>query len=139
MLSPTPFHGHNMFRRLSALALAAALAGGSLTAAAQRVLADFSGVWDVVVQGPQGPMASSLNLSQTGDSVSGKFESEVGAAQVKGGVKGDSLEILFALDVGGQVLNLQGLGALKEKDKIEGKIVAEGMGEFPFTATRQSK
>jgi hypothetical protein len=125
------------FRRLSLAAVAVALAGTSITAAAQRLLADFSGGWDVMVQGPQGPMASTLTLTQKGDSVSGKFDSEVGSAMVKGTAKGDSLMVSLGLDVGGQVINLTTLGVLKDKDNMEGKIIAEGMGEFPFAASRQ--
>lgn len=124
-------------RRLSLAAVAIALVGSSVAATAQRLLADFSGGWDVLVQGPQGPMSSTLTLTQKKDSVSGKFESDVGNAEVRGSVKGDSLEIVFAIDAGGQMISLTGLGALKDKDNMEGKIVADGMGEFPFAASRQ--
>ncbi len=126
-------------RRIARLAATAALLLSAGTAAAQVLLADFSGGWNVVVEGPQGPMSSTLTLSQTGDSVAGKFESEVGSASVKGSVKGDSLRIAFQLDAGGQMLDLEGVGALKEGERLEGKIIAAGMGEFPFAATRQPK
>lgn len=126
-------------RRIARLATTAALLLSAGTAAAQVLLADFSGGWNVVVEGPQGPMSSTLTLSQTGDSVAGKFESEVGSASVKGSVKGDSLRIAFQLDAGGQMLDLEGVGALKEGERLEGKIIAAGMGEFPFAATRQPK
>jgi hypothetical protein len=126
-------------RRFARIATAVALVVASSSAAAQLLLADFSGGWNVLVEGPQGPMSSTLTLAQTGDSVSGKFESEVGSATVRGSVTGDSLHIVFALDVGGQALDLEGKGALKDTERMDGKIIAAGMGEFPFSATRQPK
>lgn len=126
-----------MSRRLSRFVLLGSLVAGSLTAGAQRLFADFTGAWDVVVQGPQGAMASVLTISQKGDSVGGRFESEVGTAELAGNAKGDSLRFTFSIDAGGQMLNLLALAALKDKDHLEGKIVAEGMGEFPFTAARK--
>jgi len=126
-------------RHIARLASAAVLLLSAGTAAAQVLLADFSGGWNVTVEGPQGPMASTLTLTQTGDSVAGKFESEVGSAPVRGSVNGDSLRIVFSLDVGGQALDLEGTGALKDAERMDGKIIAAGMGEFPFSATRQPK
>ncbi len=123
-----------MSRRLSALALAGLVAVSSIAATA---LADFSGGWDVLVQGPQGPVNSVLTIEQKGDSVTGKFESELGVAPISGQTKGDSIKFAFALDAGGQMLNLLAVGALKDKDNLAGNIVAEGMGEFPFEAKRK--
>lgn len=125
--------------RLSRLALVAFIVLGAATAVAQQLLADFSGGWNVQVDGPQGPMSTTLTLTQTADSVTGKFESEVGSGQVRGSVKGDSLRVVFALDVGGQAVDVEGNGALKDPEHMDGKFVVSGMGEFPFTATRQPK
>ncbi len=121
-------------RRISAIVLTAAVAASTMAAA---TFANFTGAWDVVVNGPQGAMASTLTLEQKSDSISGTFESEVGSAKVAGFAKGDSLFLAFAIDAGGQMINLTGVGALKDKDNLEGKIVAEGMGEFPYSAKRK--
>ena len=121
-------------RRFSAVVLAGTIALSTLAAAS---FANFTGAWDVVVNGPQGAMASTLTLEQKSDSISGMFESEVGSAKVAGFAKGDSLFLAFAIDAGGQMINLTGIGALKDKDNLEGKIVAEGMGEFPYSAKRR--
>jgi hypothetical protein len=117
--------------------VAFALAAG--TVAAQALRADFSGSWKVMVEGPEGPLPSTLTLAQTADSVSGKFESQVGSADVRGAVRGDSLSLAIALDVNGQMIDLQGSGALKEAHRMDGKMIAVGMGEFPFSATREPK
>ncbi len=120
-------------RRLTSLALILAVFAATTAAI---LFADFSGTWNVTVQGPQGAMASKLTLAQKGDSVSGMFESEVGTAPLAGVVKGDSVRFNFSIDAGGQMLALVALAALTDKDNLSGKIVAEGMGEFPFSGAR---
>ncbi len=125
-------------RRIASLSVVAALVIGAATATAQRMLADFSGTWNVTVDGPQGPMNSQLTLKQTADTVAGQFESEIGTAPVSGMVKDDSIKFSFGLDMGGQQLSIQGTGALKDKDNLAGQIEVIGMGAaFPFAATRK--
>ncbi|MBL0169778.1 MAG: hypothetical protein IPP90_03465 [Gemmatimonadaceae bacterium] len=124
-------------QRIARLSVVAALFFGAATATAQRILADFSGAWNVTVEGPQGPMNSMLTLKQTGDTISGEFQSEIGNAPVSGMVKGDSIKVSFGIDMGGQQLSLQVIGALKDADNLGGTIEAAGMGGFPFVATRK--
>lgn len=109
----------------------------TLTAASFRWAADFGGVWDVTVEGPQGAVAIVMTLAQKSDSVSGTLESELGTAPLAGAVRGDSLEFAFGLSVDGQTLDITALGALTEKDKIAGRMVVTGMGEFPFAGQRK--
>lgn len=124
-------------QRFARLSVLAALVLSAATASAQRIFADFAGAWNVTVQGPQGPMNSLLTLKQTGDTVSGEFESELGKAAVSGMTKGDSIKFSFNLDAGGQQIALQATAALKDKDNLAGVIEAAGMGGFPFAATRK--
>lgn len=123
--------------RFARLAVIGALVFGAATATAQRLLADVSGTWNVTVEGPQGPMGSVLTIEQKGDTLSGKFSSEIGEAPISGMVKGDSVKIALGLDMGGQQLSLQIAGALKDADNMAGVVEAVGMGGFPFTATRK--
>ena len=124
-------------QRIARLSVVAALLLGAATATAQRMLADFGGVWNVTVEGPQGAMNSVLTLKQIADTVAGDFESELGKAPVSGMVKGDSIKFSFGIDMGGQMLSIQGVGALKDKDNMAGTVEAVGMGGFPFTATKK--
>jgi hypothetical protein len=125
-------------QKIARLSVVAALMLTSVTAAAQRLFADFSGPWNVSVQGPQGPMNSLLTLKQSGDSISGEFESELGKAPVVGRAIGDTLRFVFTLDAGGQQVNIQAQGVLKDKDNINGNLEVVGMGAgFPFTATKK--
>lgn len=123
--------------KFAGLSLAAALMFGAATAAAQHLLADFGGTWNVTVDGPQGPMNSQLTLKQLADSVSGEFESELGKAPVRGKTKGDTLWFGFAVDMGGQPLVIQGSGVLSNKTSINGSLDVAGMGAFPFRATKK--
>lgn len=122
--------------RIAGLSLIAAMVVGAATATAQHMFADFGGVWNVTVAGPQGDMNSRLTLTQAGDSVSGQFESELGVAPVKGTAKGDTLRVGFSLDAGGQMITIQAVGVLKEKTSLAGSMEAAGMGAFPFSATK---
>lgn len=122
--------------RIAKLAVVAVCVLGGTVAAAQHMFADFSGKWSMVTEGPQGPVESDLQMTQAGDAVEGKFMSEIGEAPFKGTVKGDSIRVAFDVDMGGQMLSLEVLGALTEKNKMEGIVEAAGMGSFPFSAVR---
>jgi hypothetical protein len=122
--------------RFVKLSLVAVTILGVATASAAQMFADLSGKWNVNVDGPQGPVASELELTQQGETVTGKFSSEIGVADVKGRAWGDSLRIAFEVDMGGQILALEVIGAAKDKDNLEGVVEAAGMGSFPFTAVR---
>jgi hypothetical protein len=56
---------------------------------------------------------------------------------VAGVVKGDTLRFAFQLDMGGQQLVINGVGAIKDKDNMNGALDVAGMGVMPFTAVRQ--
>lgn len=120
------------------LAVVAAALTLSVTAvAAQRLLADFSGKWNVAIDAQGQSMQSLMTVEQKGDSVSGTTESQIGTANFDGVVKGDSIFFGFALDMGGQQIKIRGTGVMTEKDKMSGTMEAEGLGAFPFAAARQ--
>ena len=122
-------------RLLGALSLVAVVA--SAATAAPRLLADLSGKWNVSVATPGGEQPSVMTLTQKGDSVTGTLESELGTAPMAGVVKGDTLRFAFQLDMGGQQLVINGVGAIKDKDNMNGALDVSGMGVMPFTAVRQ--
>lgn len=124
------------FARLSAVAAVVLIAA---TAGAQRMFADFAGVWNVTIQGPSGPMNSTLNLKQKGDTITGDTESELGKAAVQGLARGDTLRFVFSLDMQGQAINVQASAVLKDKDTMNGNFEVVGMGGFPFEATRKKE
>jgi hypothetical protein len=125
-----------MFRRLLA-SVALVSAAASVAVAAPRLFADLSGKWTMNIATPDQARTSLLTIEQKGDSISGVTESELGAANIRGVVKGDSVFFGFALDMGGQQIVINGVAAMKDKDNMDGTLDVGGMGAFPFTAVRQ--
>lgn len=129
-----------MFKRfLSGTAVAALALALTVTvsAAATRVLADFSGKWTMSIASPDQARMAVLDLTQTGDSLSGTMESELGVAPTRGVVRGDSLYFGFSIDMGGQMMYLAGAAKVVDNEKMDGLLELEGMGAFPFSAVRQ--
>jgi hypothetical protein len=123
-------------RLFASLSLLAAVA--SVATAAPRLFADLTGKWDVTVATPDGgTQPSVMTLTQKGDSISGTLESQLGSAPMAGVVKGDTVRFAFQLDMGGQALVINGVGAMKDKDNMNGALDVSGMGVMPFTAVRQ--
>ena len=121
------------------LVAAALLSFATVATAAPRLFADLSGKWTMTIAAPDQTRTSTLTIEQKGDSISGTTESELGSAQVRGVVKGDSVFFGFGLDMGGQQLLINGSAAMKNKDTMEGMLEVGGMGAFPFSAARQAQ
>lgn len=99
-------------------------------------LNDVTGRWNVQVEAPGQTMASALVLQQQGDSVTGRFQSEVGETPVWGEMRGDTLVFGMNLNMQGQTLEIWGRGVLRGEDEMRGNLDISGMGTIPFTARR---
>jgi hypothetical protein len=108
----------------------------AFTANASRFLADLTGTWEVSVQTPDQAVTSTLAVTQKGDSISGTLSSEIGQANVKGLVKGDTVNFAFGLDMGGQAIEIAATALLNDKDNMSGSMDVSGMGNMPFSAKR---
>ncbi len=117
-------------------AAAVLLSLSAFSSAADRFIADLSGTWNVSVQTPDQSVTSTLIVQQKGDSLSGSLQSELGTAPLKGAVKGDTVNFVFTLDMGGQALSISASALLKDKDNMSGSMDVSGMGNMPFTAAR---
>jgi hypothetical protein len=109
----------------------------AFTSAAARFRADLTGTWNVSVQTPDQTVGSILVVEHKGDSLSGTLESEIGSAKVKGAVKGDTVNFVFGLDMGGQMLDISASALVTDKDNMNGQMDVAGMGVMPFSAKRQ--
>ena len=80
-----------------------------------------------------------MTLKQEGEGLTGVLEIEqMGSRNLAGNVKGDTVRFAFSIDMGGTMLDIRAAGLLKDKNTINGQIeLPQGMGMFPFTATRQ--
>lgn len=108
----------------------------AFTANATRFVADLSGTWSVAVDAQGQSVTSSLTVEQKGDSISGVLSSELGEAQVRGAVKGDTVNFVFGLDMGGQALDIAATALLIDADNMTGSMDVSGMGNMPFSARR---
>jgi hypothetical protein len=98
---------------------------------------DVSGRWNVQVNAQGQAMASSLVLQQDGDSITGRFQSDLGETPVRGSVRGDTVFFGMSLNMGGQALDVWGRGVLQNEDEMRGQLdVMGGMASLPFTARR---
>jgi hypothetical protein len=124
--------------RTRALLLGTSLLLGlsAFTANAGRFLADLTGTWEVSVQTPDQAVSSTLTVEQKGDSISGVLASEIGQANVRGVVKGDTVNFSFGLDMGGQAIDIAATALLTDKDNMAGSMDVSGMGNMPFSARR---
>jgi hypothetical protein len=122
----------------NAFAAAAVVASFAVASTAAAIaLFDISGTWVVSVQTPDAQtMSSTLILEQKGDSVNGTLSSEIGQANVRGIVQGDTVRFSFGLDMGGQALEVNAAALLTDKDNMQGQMDVTGMGPLPFSARR---
>lgn len=112
----------------------------TVTATAQRWLADISGKWTLILAGPDGAIESAVLFKQDADTlVTGTIENKMVAGQSKlmGTLKGDTLRFAYSIEVQGMTFELTASGMVKDKDNISGQLFApNGMGSFPFTMKR---
>ena len=122
-------------RRLIAAAIV--FSAVAVTATAQRMFADIGGKWSMTIDGPQGAMESAVTIKQEGEALTGTITNEMfGSSKLEGNVKGDTVRFAFTIDAGGQSIPLTAGAFVKDKDTVSGQIIAEGMGNFPFTMKR---
>ena len=122
-----------MTPRILALAVAASVfAGGAL--AAQR-LADLTGNWNFKVVTENGTGTPTVTLKQTGESLSGTYESaRMGSLPFKGIVKGSTFT--FAVNTsGGATLTFN--GTIVDNDNVKGEVDFGGQGGATFSGERR--
>ena len=114
------------------------LSVATVTAAAQRLLADVSGKWTMTVASPNGALESAVVLKQEAEVLSGTIESQMlGSSKLAGTVKGDTVRFAYTVDMQGNQFELRASGVAKDKDNISGSLEApNGMGNFPYTMKR---
>ena len=126
-----------MLRNAAAMVL---LLGSSSVALAQGDTSkvDLSGNWSftVVYEGGQG--SPSVRLSQKGDSLTGRYISQVfGELDLKGTIKGKEFTFGFTTSGGGESFTMTFTGVAETTDALKGTVDLGGMGSGTFTAKRE--
>lgn len=122
----------NQLRSVTGVALALALATGVLLAQAANVTGD----WVFDVQTDQGGGTPTLTFVQDGETLTGKYNGQLGAADLTGTVKGDAIHFTFTIDLQGQSAPVTYDGTV-EKTTMKGTMNIAGMVNGSFTAARK--
>lgn len=121
-----------MHRVRYALVAAALLTSAALSA--QQVF-NLSGKWTYAVVTENGTGTPTITLKQSGDSLSGTYESSrMGELALSGAIKGDK----FLFDVvtsGGTTMTFD--GSIVDKDHVKGSVSYDGEPGPSFTGERQ--
>lgn len=122
-----------MTPRILAVACALSfLSAGSIIA--QR-LADLTGNWNFKVVTENGTGTPTVTIKQTGDSLSGTYESaRMGSLPFKGSVKGNTFT--FAVNTSGGA-TLTFIGTIVDADNVKGEVDFGGQGGATFSGERK--
>jgi hypothetical protein len=118
--------------RTTAVFILAILA--STTVAAQGT--NVTGDWTFNVTTDQGGGTPTITFKQDGEKLTGKYNGQLGAADLTGTVKGTDIQFSFTVDVQGQQAPVTYKGTV-EKNTMKGTLDIAGMVNGTFTATRK--
>ena len=116
------------------LALAAVM---TFPARAQEKPADVAGTWAITVETAGGTGTPKLTLTQSGETLSGTYSSEVfGEQKVTGTIKGNAITFGFTGTIEGTTVKVTYTGTV-EATSMKGKVTIGDLGEGTFTAKKQ--
>lgn len=107
--------------------------------ASSQVLAqgtNVTGDWDFNVTTDQGGGTPTITFKQDGETLTGKYNGQLGVADLTGTVKGTAIHFTFTLDVQGQMAPVTYDGTV-EKTTIKGTLDIGGVVNGTFTATKK--
>src|ERR1043166_6167979 len=97
--------------------------------------ASLSGTWALTASFGGQPVNSTLTLTQQGESLSGRVESNFGTNEIsEGSVSGNSFHFTSSVDFGGQTISLTYEGTVSG-NKMNGTVMTP-RGSIPFSGTR---
>ena len=97
---------------------------------------NVTGDWAFTVQTDQGGGSPTITFKQDGEKLTGKYNGQLGNADLTGTVKGNAIHFTFTIDVQGQQAPVTYDGTV-EKNTMKGKLDIGGMVNGTFTATKK--
>ena len=97
---------------------------------------NVTGEWAFAVTTDQGGGNPTITFKQDGEKLTGKYNGQLGAADLNGSVKGDAITFTFTVDVQGQQAPVTYKGTV-EKNTMKGSLDIAGMVNGTFTATKK--
>jgi len=99
--------------------------------------AQVGGTWAMAVSSPQGEVATTLTLTQSGDALDGSMTSQFGTVSISDGrVQGRNVTFSLAMTIGGQTLQMTAEGEV-DGNRMTGRIRGAEMANMNFTAERR--
>lgn len=109
------------------------LLGAFFLSAVLSLAADISGTWTANVVLAAGSGTPTLELKQSGETLTGTYHGTFGDAPLKGTVKGDKVEFSF----GNDTAQAKYSGTLDGDAKMSGTVDYGEVGTGTFTATKK--
>jgi len=97
---------------------------------------NVTGDWAFTVTTDQGGGSPTLTFKQDGEKLTGKYNGQLGAADLTGSVKGNAISFTFTVDVQGQQAPVTYKGTV-EKNTMKGTLDIAGMVNGTFEGTKK--
>lgn len=97
---------------------------------------NVTGVWDMVVESPQGAMDIVGNFKQEGEKLTGTQVGQMGEVALEGTVIGNEIKYAFTFDMGGQQMTITFAGKV-DGDAMAGVFDFGGMGTAGWSAKKR--
>jgi hypothetical protein len=111
--------------------------GGGAGRAGGGEVAQVAGTWTMTVTGPQGPLTSTMTLTQTGETIDGSIISELGNSAISDGrVTGQNASWSASFPIGGERTTVT-FEAAVDGSRMTGRLRAGEMGTMAFTAEKK--
>jgi len=100
-------------------------------------MAQVAGTWTMTVTGPQGPLTSTMTLTQTAEAIDGSIISEFGTAAISDGhVSGRTVTWIASFQIGGERTTVN-FEAEVDGTRMTGRARTGEMGTMAFTAEKK--
>ena len=103
---------------------------------AKPAAVDVTGVWDMVVESPQGAIDVVATFKQEGEKLTGTQASPMGEVALEGTVVGNEIKYVINIDMGGQQMTISFAGKVAG-DAMTGVFDFGGMGSAGWSAKRR--
>jgi hypothetical protein len=103
---------------------------------AQDQKSTMTGIWQFEVQHAAGTSTPMLNITQTGEKLSGKYAGSYGESDLVGSIKGTDFTFTVEINAQGTMIKATYVGTL-DKDTVKGNVTFTEMGEGTFTGKRK--
>ena len=124
----------NLIRTAAVVAVAVMI---TMPSANAQDKVNVTGKWLFNVETGAGSGTPTMTFTQDGEKLTGKYNGQLGDADLTGTVKGQDIAFSFNVDAQGTALTFKYTGTIENKDALKGKVEIAGLGEGTFTAKRQ--